>query len=539
MFSNRQWFKLISPALILTACCIQQPAFSQKVKTYDLVKDFKAKGDDKTDNYPAFVKAAETISRAGGGQLNIPKGKYYIGAYKIIGGNKKNNIDDIIFKNCKDLTITGNNAVIRVNGGFARTRDTRIKGLPYDYAYSHTVCPFKLVNCKNVLLKDITLYGEVDKMRKQEGVVEGVSYGVFISDDEATDVSSNIVLQNITAHHFAADGFLIKTNGRNITVNNCNSYCNARQGLSIVKGNDIKILNSSFDSTGHTGAYGWHAPGAGIDVENEFGPGLLGNVLIRNCSLRGNKGFQVVTTLSSEKVIIDSCFISDLTRGYSDALNGVGMYSLNSTLSNSILFAGIQVDLSDQIYKGPAVQEINNNIIYSGDRFIVSSDFSRPVNITGNILVMLPKPKSDAYAPYIQNPNCVFNRNIVVIHADRLKKEPNKIVSLVQFVKEATDDFWLINGYEAVEKPATFSFFTAMNDTKNIKRQFCSPGARVSMTQFFQIDSLTAQRSKEILSRELFTAYKQVGFNRKYLEQANAVKQYTANIVAAAIKRPG
>lgn len=59
------------------------------------------------------------------------------------------------------------------------------------------------------------------------------------------------------------------------------------------------------------------------------------------------------------------------------------------------------------------------------------------------------------------------------------------------------------------------------------------------MTQFFQIDSLTAQRSKEILSRELFTAYKQVGFTRKYLEQANAVKQYTANIVAAAIKRPG
>lgn len=516
------------------------PAFSQKIKIYDLVKDFKARADDKTDNYYAFVKAAEAISRAGGGQLNIPKGKYYIASYKITGGLKKNNIDDIIFKNCKNLTIIGNNSVIRVNGNFNRNRDFQIAGLPYQYAYNNTVCPFKLMNCKSVLLKDITINGEVDKMRKQEGVVEGESYGVFISDNEPTDVSSKIVLQNLTTHYFAADGLLIKSNGEDITIINCNSHHNARQGLSIVKGSNIRVLNSSFDSTGHTGAYGWHAPGAGIDVENEFGPGKLNNVLIRNCSLRGNNGFQVVTTLPSDKVVIDSCFISDLTAGYSDALNGVGMYSINSTLSNSILFAGIQVDLSDQIYKGPSVQEINKNIIYSGNRGIVSSDFSRPVNITDNIFIMLPKPQLDAYFPYIQNANCIFNRNIIVIHADRIKKEPNKVTALVQFVKEATDDFWLVNGYDVpLDKQGTGFYYSAMNGGKNVKNQFCSPGARITTNEAYKSGSISTLQIKEILSRELFTAYKQKGFNRKYLEQANAVRLYTKHIVTAANKKPG
>lgn len=91
-----------------------------------------------------------------------------------------------------------------MNGNFSRNRDYQIQGLPYNYAYNNTVCPFKLVSCKTVTIKNLLLYGEVDKMKKQEGVVEGENYGVNIADDEPGDTSSNIVLQNITAHHFAA-----------------------------------------------------------------------------------------------------------------------------------------------------------------------------------------------------------------------------------------------------------------------------------------------------------------------------------------------
>jgi len=537
MFKSKPFFGLLPLFIFFFLCCIQQTVLSQKTRVYDLVKDFKAVPDDKTDNYFAFVKAAETLSRAGGGQLNIPKGKYYIAGYrsdKAVMGYKAS---DILFKDCNNLTIIGNNSVIRVNGNFSRNRDYQIPGYGHFYAYNNTVCPFKIMNCKNVLLKDITLYGEVDKMSKHVSVVEGDSYGVFISDDEPNQKSSRILLQNVTAHHFAADGFLIKSNGSDIVMDKCYAYKNARQGLSIVKGKDIKVLNSTFDSTGVTGKYGWHAPGAGIDVENEFGKDKLTNVLIRNCNLRGNNGFQIVTTLSSENILIDSCFISDSKAGYSENLNGVGMYSLNSTISNSIIFGNIQVDIADQGYKGPVVQEIQKNIIYSGTRAIVSSDFSRPVNITDNILIMLPKPIAGEYFPYIQNPNCRFNNNIIVFHADKLKKEPNAVSGLVQSAKESINDFWLTNGYEIpFTKQAATSYLVAMNGTKTVKDHFFAPSDIVARYNFNRTIFLTNAQVQAILTTELFTAYKQKAFSPKYLLQAKAVREYSRKIVAAAVK---
>jgi|GEM_PF-2201199 len=536
MFKNKPSSFFIPVMVLLFICVLQQPVFAQRTRMYDLVKDFKAVPDNKTDNYLAFVKAAETLSRAGGGQLNIPKGNYYIAAYKTAEKNKLYVADDIIFKNCNNLTIIGNNAVIRVNGNFVRSRDYQIPGYSHYYANKNSICPFKLMNCKNVLLKDITLYGEVDKMRREENVVEGDAYGIFISDNEPGQVSSKIVLQNITAHHFAGDGFLIKSNGADILVNNCNAYKNARQGLSVVKGSDIRILNSSFDSTGVTGVYGRHNPAAGIDIENEFGAGKLNNVLIKNCNLRGNVGFQIVTTLPSDKVIIDSCFISDPTGGYSSALNGVGMYSLNSTLSNCIIFGSVQVDITDQVYTGPIIQQINRNVIYSGVRGIVSADYGRPVNIADNIFIMLPKPDMDQYFPYIQNYNCVFDRNIVVIHADRLKDKPNSVVSLVQGTLQAKEDFWLVNGYGNIplEKRRSVYFMPATNETKILRDHFFAQSDVVSQYNFNKTHFLTNTQLNTILNKELFTAYKQTNLNRKYLSQANDIRKYTAGIVKEA-----
>jgi hypothetical protein len=521
--------------LLFTGCLATQTVLAQKKQAWDLVKDFKAVPDNRTDNYPAFAMAAKTISAAGGGKLNIPKGNYYIAAHKGQMDSKNVAVADILFTNCNNLTINGNNASIRVNGNFTRTEDDKAQGLGFYYARNNTVCPFKLANCKNVLIKDLTLYGEVDKMKKAPNVAEGENYGMLIWDEEPAQVSSKVTFQNITAHHFAADGFAIKCNGSDIILNKCNSYNNARQGLSIVKGRSITVMNSSFDSTGHTGGYGWHAPGAGIDVENEFGKDQLANVLIKNCNLRGNKGFQVVTTMASENVTIDSCFISDLTAGYSDALNGVGMYSLNSRLSNCILFASIQVDLSDQIYRGPAVQEINKNIIYSGDRGIVSADFARPVNVTDNIFVMLPKPKMTTYFPYIQNYNCKYNRNIVAVHADRVTTDPtNQVTALVQWVTELQDDFWLVNGYTvAPEKQKTFYYLPGVNNAKNIKDNFFGPNEITWKYDFYKTHVLTDKQVRAILDTELFTAYKQRSLNTRYLQQAARVRAYTAGIVKA------
>jgi len=513
--------------------CSRQDIFSQK-KIYDLVKDFGAKADDKTDNYEVFTKAALKLSGTEGCTLIIPKGKYYIAAYKIVGGPQKNGITDITFKNCNGLTIQGNNSTVRVNGKFTRRGDYVLPNLPYHYSFSNTVSPFAFTNCKNLILKDVTLYGEADKMKREEGVVENPNHGVTVIDGNESDISSKILFQHITVHHFAADGIMINSNGSNLSVIGCKSYCNGRQGLSIVKGRDILCYNSQFDSTGFTGGtYGWHMPGAGIDVENEFGPGKLNNVKIIKCSMRANKGFQIVTTMPGENVLVDSCFIADLNAGFSSGVNGVGIYSYSSTLSNSIIFGTIQVDLADQIYTGEKIQTIKNNIIYSGHRAIICSDFQRPVTVENNILVMLPHPDI-TYFPYIQDVNARFNYNIIVVHPDRVDTLPNQVGSLVQYVKENNNNCWLLNknNFTAAKKKSHF-FYPAFDNNKILTTQLFPDNNVSRMIDYAPIKRLDEKQIDKILSAGLFSAFKQAGFDKKYLSQANEVQQYVKTIFAS------
>ena len=78
----------------------------------------------------------------------------------------------------------------------------------------------------------------------------------------------------------------------------------------------------------------------------------------------------------------------------------------------------------------------------------------------------------------------------------------------------------------------------AMNGTKIVKDQFFSPSDIVSRYNFNRTIFLTDQQVKEILSRELFTAFKQNSFNRKYLTQANDVLRYIKRIVSEANNTP-
>ncbi len=518
--------------IILTVLFFCTVNLQAQKKTYNFVKHFGAKADDKTDCYPALLKAAATLSKEGGGTLIIPKGKYYIASTKIMDGLQKNNVSDVVFKNCTGLTILGNGSNIRINGKFIRKPDYGIPSLPYRYAYENTVCPFVFTNCKNTALKDIVLYGEVDKM-KNTGSVEGVCYGVSINDNDA-DTSSNIQLQNITARHFAADGFLIRSNGKKITMTNCVAFCNARQGLSITKGKDIFIYNCRFDSTGKTGTYGFHYPGAGIDVENEFKAGDVDNVIIRKCHLRNNKGFQIVTTIPSYNVTVDSCFIKDSEEGYASGLNGVGMYGLNSVLTNSIIVGSIQVDLADQIYTGDKIQQIKNNIIYSGDRAIICSDFNRPVIINGNIMIMLPKPQK-TYFPYIQSTNCTFTNNIVVMHPDRVKDERLQVIALVQNAKESSNNFWLLNKNNFTnEWLKGYNYYAvALTNTKITKKHFIPQNAYTDAMPFDAKRFITDVQQEKMVNNPICGIFKHTGFDIKHLQQAILLRSYATALVNA------
>ena len=131
----------------------------------------------------------------------------------------------------------------------------------------------------------------------------------------------------------------------------------------------------------------------------------------------------------------------------------------------------------------------------------------------------------------------ILNRPALVVHANRLKKEPNSVTALVQYAKEANEDFWLVNGYDTpLDKRKTVYFLPATNDTKIVKDHFFGPSNLISGYDFHKTNFLTNTQVNTILNRELFTAYKQTSFNRKYLLQANDVRKYTGNLVSVAKK---
>ena len=147
---------------------------------------------------------------------------------------------------------------------------------------------------------------------------------------------------------------------------------------------------------------------------------------------------------------------------------------------------------------------------------------------------MLPQPQTDTYFPYIQNGSCRFNDNIIVVHADRIKKEPNKVNSLVQAAIEANNDFWLMNGYDIPkDKRRENYFFPALNGTKSVHNQFFPVNDKAAMYDIPDKKVLTAAQVDKILAADFFTVYKQREFNRKYLVQADVVRKYTASIIAA------
>ncbi|RYD83208.1 MAG: hypothetical protein EOP53_01485 [Sphingobacteriales bacterium] len=501
---------------------------AQTKTTYNLVTDFGAVGDDKTNNYQAFKKAAEVLSGQRNKTLIIPKGQYYIADYKIMGGSKKNSITDINFIRINGLTILGNNSTVRVNGKFTRTPDYKQVGVPYDYSYSNTVSPFTFAGCKNVTLKDITLNGGADQMEKTGAMAEGISYGIMVLD-HAEQVAENFYIMNVSTRLFATDGIYLASKGSNFRLENIFCNRNGRQGLSIVKGKNITVINSRFDSTGFTGKYGHHAPAAGIDIENEGNSEELDAVKILHCSFRHNMGFQLISTAHSGRVNIDSCYFEDMKKGYANGFNGVGIYSRNSEISNSIIYGMMQLETAGETYRGNIPLSIKNNIIYSGVGGLLSTGYQTPMNITGNILVMLPKPAAGEYFPFIRNSNADFSSNVIVMHEDKLTPQSNRITSLIQNIKKTDNNLWLLSGpdnksLKRSSRSEKEYYIISYDGTKDRGRQYFPDNIKANVTKTPEKLFLNDIFIERLFQNKIFTSYDQYKFDKSLLKEAAVIR---------------
>ncbi|HMN31964.1 MAG TPA: right-handed parallel beta-helix repeat-containing protein [Chitinophagaceae bacterium] len=269
------------------------------------IKNFGAKGDGKTNDHQAFVKASKYINQAKQNiTLIIPYGTYVIGQQTPDNTWLLKGIDAISLNSCNNITIMGQpkkgkNPIIiydnnlyygafqQVNGNYI-PQCTPAKNQMNKRISCFIGSTFNLDKCNNITIKNLELDGN------QNGMIIGGFYG-----DKGRQLGhrgfqlincNQVNISNMDIHHFGLDGITI-TSSNYINIDKIKANYNGRQGLSWVDGDNITCTNSQFNYTGRSRIFS--APGAGIDIEPE-GRKNLNNGTFFNCQFIGNAGCGVL-----------------------------------------------------------------------------------------------------------------------------------------------------------------------------------------------------------------------------------------------------
>lgn len=280
---------------------------------------FGAVGDGNTDDYDAFMRLIRAVNAAGGGSVTFARGRsYYLNRYI----TAQNGITRPTFERCSQLTIDGNGATIAVKGDFYR-----------DQPSTRSLAGLVFEDCQNVTVRNLELNGNVNRTTRASSLPEAPSHGLIFGG------CSDVSIDQITARQFAGDGLYIRESlqerpggihaaSRRFTVRNSRFLFNARQGVSVIQLRGGIFDNCDFSYTGYIdaaqtlGPYGFHAPGAGVDVEPNQTPltakpvdVLTGDILFRNCRMVGNYGAAFLAGKFArgqrflEQVNVDSCLL--------------------------------------------------------------------------------------------------------------------------------------------------------------------------------------------------------------------------------------
>lgn len=245
-----------------------------------------ARGDGKSNDTEAFQAAAALIAEAKGGRLVIPPGEYLWGlqtaaeaagkGFSFRGGDLiaiSGCTDPVVIElqGCKITTAPG----LRFGSFDPRTGNPSNPKLPY-YDNDFAAQIGAVIEVRDNAQVRIVGSAELD------GNLGALAVGGEWGDRGRQLRHSGVVAynnrsfycENIHAHHFALDGFIIGWRGLTDrapayphVLENCRALYNGRQGLSWVGGNSLRLEGGEFSQTGKGGLSS--APGAGIDIEAE------------------------------------------------------------------------------------------------------------------------------------------------------------------------------------------------------------------------------------------------------------------------------
>ncbi|RRJ24384.1 pectate lyase [Lachnoanaerobaculum gingivalis] len=299
---KKKWFVRFIPMLVCFMGVFSQRAkASTGVYVPDPVTGFVANvrdaaygavADGVSDDTVAIQRAIDAVSAAGGGIVDIPAGNYMINTLHQTGYSYER----------AGLVLKSNIIVRMANGAVLRAIPNGER--------SYQI--FSITHVDNVHIMGGKLIGDRDT---HIGNLGQTGYGVRITD------ATNVVIEDLYAGEFWGDGVFLGEDSRNITLYRVICDHNRRQGMSIVGGHNVKILESEFKRSDGT------PPKSGIDIEPEGDHPIVSGVEIRNCLFEGSSTGFVVSNQYSNSVAENIIFADNIVRGNKTAINLVGIQS--------------------------------------------------------------------------------------------------------------------------------------------------------------------------------------------------------------------
>ena len=299
------------------------------------VKDsaYGATGDGVSDDTAAIQRAIDAVSAAGGGIVDIPAGNYMINTLYQTGNSYE-----------KAGLVLKSNIIVRIASG------ATLYAIPNgEKSYQM----FSITHVDNVHIIGGRLIGDRDN---HIGNLGQTGYGVRITD------ATNVVIEDLYAGEFWGDGVFLGENSKNITIYKVICDHNRRQGMSIVGGQNVKILESEFKRSDGT------PPKSGIDIEPEGDYPIAKDIEIRGCLFEGNTTGFVVSNQYANSVAANITFADNTVR---DNIYGVNLVGLKGGLVTG-----------NKVYNDQTITEID---IHWGIRLRNNGRYSTSnVKVSGN-----------------------------------------------------------------------------------------------------------------------------------------------------------
>lgn len=151
---------------------------------------------------------------------------------------------------------------------------------------------FRATNMDNITIRG---YGATLRMRKkdyQSDAYERAEWRMGV----AFSGCKHVLVEGLRVESTGGDGFYVGSSGpsrwcEDVTIRDCVSHDNHRQGLSVISAVNLLVENCVFSGTNGT------PPEAGIDLEPDSPNERLVNCVIRNCLFENNSGHQMLVYL--------------------------------------------------------------------------------------------------------------------------------------------------------------------------------------------------------------------------------------------------